>query len=308
MSWSQDVAAAFAEHRALLWALAYRLTGCGADADDVLQETFLRALERPPARLDLPLRPWLIRVALNVGRDVLRRRRRRPYDGPWLPSPLPTPDGPAPAEQPSPEISPAARYEQTESLSSAFLLALEALRPTPRAVLLLRDVLDFTVRETADALEMTDVNVKVTHLRARRALACYDRARVAPSPATRARTAAALSRLMACLASGDAAGLAALLRADVRARSDAGGEFVAARQPILGHERVARFLQGLAAKARATHLEWQSLNHAPALVFHAQQPQPGWATRTTLQCVLDQDGQIVELLAVLASRKLRGLG
>ncbi len=307
MSWSQDVAAAFTAHRALLWALSYRLTGCGADADDVLQETFLRALQHPPARLDLPLRPWLIRVALNLGRDVLRRRRRRPYDGPWLPSPLPTPDL-QPHEQVSHEASPAARYEQTESLSTAFLLALEALRPTPRAVLLLRDVLDYSVRETAEALDMSDVNVKVTHLRARRALARYDRERVTPSPASRARTAAALERLMTCLAQGDAAGLAALLCADVRARSDAGGEFVAARQPILGRERVARFLLGLAAKARAMRVEWRSLNHAPALVLDAQQPQPGWAARTALQCVVDQDGLIVELLTVLASRKLRDLG
>ena len=73
----------FTEHRAFLWGLCYRLTGSAADADDLVQETFVRAMEQPPARLEDPWRPWLVRVALNLGRDLLRRRKRRPYVGPW---------------------------------------------------------------------------------------------------------------------------------------------------------------------------------------------------------------------------------
>ncbi|HEY9231828.1 MAG TPA: sigma-70 family RNA polymerase sigma factor, partial [Blastocatellia bacterium] len=76
--------------RRLLWGLCYRMTGNAADADDLVQETFVRALEHPPRRTDEPLRPWLVRVALNLSRDLLRRRRRRDYTGPWLPSPVPT--------------------------------------------------------------------------------------------------------------------------------------------------------------------------------------------------------------------------
>src|SRR5512140_2122682 len=75
---------AFMQHERFLWALLYRLTGCAADADDLVQETFVRAIERPPRRTDESWRPWLVCVALNLGRDLLRRRKRRAYVGPWL--------------------------------------------------------------------------------------------------------------------------------------------------------------------------------------------------------------------------------
>lgn len=307
--WSAEVGSAFEAQRGFLWGLSYRLTGSSADADDVVQETFARALSQPPPRRDLPLRPWLTRVALNLGRDVLRRRRRRPYDGPWLPSPVPTTDGGAlPAEPADPAASPAARYEAAESVTLAFLLALEALRPTPRAVLLLRDVFDYSVRETADALGLSEANVKVTHLRARRALRDYDRARRPPTPARAAQASEALRRFLTCLGSGDAAGLEALLAEDVRVRSDGGGEFAAARRPVLGRERVLRFLLGLAQKSGgATRFEPRRLNGLPALLAVPVSPRPGWAPRVVMQCLLDDDGRIVEILSVLATAKLRAL-
>src|SRR5512144_3416748 len=90
------VADLYAEHRRFLWSLSYRMLGSASDADDVVQDTFMRALERPPQRLDEPVRPWLVKVALNLSRDHLRRRRRRDYVGPWLPSPIDTSDEPAP--------------------------------------------------------------------------------------------------------------------------------------------------------------------------------------------------------------------
>jgi len=71
--------------RRVLWGLCYRMTGNAADADDLVQETFVRALERPPKRTDEPLRPWLLRVAINLSRDLLRKRKRRPYIGSQLP-------------------------------------------------------------------------------------------------------------------------------------------------------------------------------------------------------------------------------
>src|SRR6266536_6314616 len=80
----------FEEHRRFLWSLCYRMTGSAADADDVVQDTFVRAMERPPRRIDEPLRPWLVKVALNLSRDLPRRRKRRDYTGPWLPSPIET--------------------------------------------------------------------------------------------------------------------------------------------------------------------------------------------------------------------------
>src|SRR5437016_23615 len=78
----------FEQHRDFLWGLSYRLTGNAADADDIVQDTFVRVLDRPPADLERSVRPWLVRVALNLGRDLLRRRKRSPYIGQWLPSPI----------------------------------------------------------------------------------------------------------------------------------------------------------------------------------------------------------------------------
>ncbi|HLK36830.1 MAG TPA: sigma-70 family RNA polymerase sigma factor, partial [Polyangiaceae bacterium] len=139
------VVAAFNEHRRLLWGLGYRMTGSAADADDVLQETFVRFVERPPVRMADPLKPWLVHVAMNVARDTLRRRKRRGYVGPWLPTPVESTDDLAQSS----EAPGDARYELRESASYAFLVALEALQPRQRAVLLLRDVLDYSVQETA---------------------------------------------------------------------------------------------------------------------------------------------------------------
>src|SRR5262249_24574328 len=82
----------FAEHKGFLWGVCYRMTGMSADAEDIVQDTFVKALEKPPADMDAPLRPWLVKVALNLSRDQLRRRRRREYSGPWLPSPVVTED------------------------------------------------------------------------------------------------------------------------------------------------------------------------------------------------------------------------
>src|SRR5215471_18798660 len=163
----------FDEHKRYLWGICYRMTGSAADADDIVQETFVRVLKKPPADMDAPLRPWLVKVALNLSRDQLRLRRRREYFGPWLPSPVIT-EGDSQLEfdqRPSPQNSPVTRYDLSESVTLAFLLALEALTPAQRAVLLLRDVFDYSTDETAEALGMKESNVKVTLHRARRIMA-----------------------------------------------------------------------------------------------------------------------------------------
>src|SRR5215471_13349153 len=166
--------------RRLLWGLCYRMTGNAADADDLVQETFVKAIEKPPLRTDEPLRPWLLRVAMNLSRDLLRRRKRQRYVGPWLPSPVPIDEeSPASYEPPaSSEDSPVARYDLKESVSFAFLLALEALTPSQRAVLLLCYFFDSSTTETADALDMSEANIKVTLHRARRIMGSYDKNRL----------------------------------------------------------------------------------------------------------------------------------
>src|SRR5919112_922380 len=109
----------FNDNRRFLWGLCYRMTGSAADADDVLQETFVRLLQRPPADTEEPLRPWLVRVAVNLSRDVLRRRRRQGYTGQWLPAPFETENNEDPsamldfaaAGDAGKSASPSARYE-----------------------------------------------------------------------------------------------------------------------------------------------------------------------------------------------------
>src|SRR5262249_45109954 len=139
-----------------------------------------RAMRNPPARIDEPWRPWLVQVAVNLSRDLLRRRKRQAYEGVWLPSPIEIGDeATASVQEPRDERSnPALRYDLLESVSFAFLLALEALTPMQRAVLLLRDVFDYSVNETAAALKMSEPNVKTTHYRARRAMNAYDQSRL----------------------------------------------------------------------------------------------------------------------------------
>lgn len=299
------VARLFDEHRAFLWSLGYRLTGNAADADDIVQETFVRALTHPPTDLDRPWRPWLVQVALNLGRDLLRRRRRHGYKGPWLPSPV---EAEPPSHEPADASgSPATRYDLVESVTFAFLLALEALSPMQRAVLLLRDVFDYSVREAAGALGVSAANAKTTHLRARRAMAAYDAARVAPTAERQARARTSLERFLACVAAGDVAGVEALLTDDVRALSDGGGEFHAARAPVVGRAKVAALFvnvaKGLGLLGR---FEVCRLNGLPALIAE-RAPKPGWAPKWVVQGEVDEQGRFTRLYTVLASRKLTAI-
>ncbi|MCA9513264.1 MAG: sigma-70 family RNA polymerase sigma factor, partial [Myxococcales bacterium] len=134
---AEPLARAFERDRRHVWGLCYRMTGSAADADDLVQDTFERALTRPPADLSRGLRPWLTKVALNLGRDALRRRQANSYVGPWLPAPIEIGDEPPCAEAWTEEgASTAGRYDLMESVSMAFLVALEALSPKQRAVLL----------------------------------------------------------------------------------------------------------------------------------------------------------------------------
>lgn len=309
---TETLADAFGRHRPTLWAIAYRLTGSIADADDVVQDTFVRALERPPVHLsDDSWRPWLVRVAVNLGRDHLRRRRRRPYVGSWLPSPLTT-GGRVPGRAPEPVAKssdqPAARYDVLESVSLAFLLALEALTPSQRAILLLCDVFEYSVREAAVLLEMTESNVKTTHHRARRALRSYDRTRRPPTPARQGETREALERFLACLSEGDTHGLEVMLSAGVRTLTDAGGAFKAALRPVVGPANVARLYIARAVRmGPPSDKQIVMLNGLPAAVLGWSPEVPGRAPRVVLQCMLDERGLIQELFTVLAPPKLTTL-
>ena len=188
-------------------------------------------MERPPARTEEPWRPWLMRVAINLGRDCCaaasaaptsdlaavadrdrrRARRRRPTSCRRSGG---TTEG---------------RYDLLESVSFAFLLALEALTPQQRAVLLLRDVFDYSVRETAAALGMSEPNVKTTHHRARRAMAAYDRGAAVPTRGLQARTRGRWGASWSHSPAPRRRAMEALLAETCAAVND-GGEFAAAHR------------------------------------------------------------------------------
>jgi RNA polymerase sigma factor (sigma-70 family) len=298
----------FDEHRAFLWGLAYRITGSAADADDVVQETFIRALQHAPERLDDPRR-WLTRVAVNAGRDVLRRRKRRGYVGPWLPTPIDTGDDAPASYEPIVEgRSLEGRYDLLESASLAFLHALEALTPTQRAVLLLRDVFDYSAAEAADALDISEGNARTIHHRARRVMEAYEQRRSVPTAASRARTEAALQRFLQLLGAADVEGIERMLADDVKAVTDGGGEFTASLRPIAGAARVARFFARLAAsRSGALDVAIRSINEFPAALFEFESPRGRRPPRIVLSIEVDGDGLIAAARVIASGTKLAGL-
>jgi len=303
-----DLEQAFAVDRRFLGGLCYRMTGSVADAEDIVQETFLRALERPPADTDRSWRPWLTRVAVNLSRDHLRRRRRRGYVGPWLPGVIATEED-VPAHEPSVgAVSTEGRYDLVESVSIAFLLALEALTPTQRAVLLLRDVFDYDASETAMALGVSVANVKTTLHRARRAMRDYDRDRCATMREAQERTREALARFLECLAAGDGEGVQRLLHSDAVAINDGGGEFRAARQIVRGRDRVARLNLGVARHYReGIRFDVRTVNGLAAVVLEFEKPKPGFAPRSVLAVRTDAQGSILAVYSIMARAKLASL-
>ncbi|HEY1100755.1 MAG TPA: sigma-70 family RNA polymerase sigma factor, partial [Myxococcota bacterium] len=286
-----------------------------------VQEAFLRTIASPPPDLSRPLRPWLVRVTMNVARDQLRRRRRRGYHGPWLPGVVDDET----AQQPTTDLDGEARYSRKESVTFAFLIALEALTPLQRAVLVLRDVFDFSGRETAEALGISDDNAKQLLSRARKALADYDarsidwRRSVAPQPAfsprsidlSPARSAAselALQKLLFALATDDSATVLSLLRDDVVGITD-GGPYRAAKVAIVGAKKLAATLSALTKHWPLDTFSATTaiVNSQPAIVLRAHEPQPGYAPLWVLRVDLDDDGLIAAVHSLGAPDKCSSL-
>lgn len=305
MSEPKAIESAFRAIERRLWGLCYRMTGVAADADDLVQEAFVRAIEAQSSLNGIDLERWLVRVATNLSVDCLRRRRRRPYHGPWLPSPLESGElvdisEAAPAE-PS---STAQRVERAEQVSYAFLIALESLPPRGRAVLLLVDVLDYPVAEVAEILETAEGNVRVLHHRARRTLERFD-VEVVASKAVRERQRAALEKLLTCMVNQDAAGMAQLLTDDVRSLTDGGGRYTALREPLVGSAAVTRFhLETARRRAPISRTELRWINGVAALVVVTRPLRRQMAPRLVLRCEVDAEGRIRELHTILNPQKL----
>ena len=218
---------AFAHHRSLLFTVAYEMLGSASDAEDVVQETWLRWVDVDDATVRDP-RAYLVRIVTRQSLNRLRSlaRRREEYVGDWLPEPLMT----------SPDVG--ADVELAESLSIAMLTVLETLGPTERAVFVLHEVFEIPYDEIAEAVGKSPVAVRQIAHRARDHVA----ARRPRIPVSLSEQQAAVDRFLAAIRHGDLQGLLDVLAPDVVVVSDGGGLVAAARHPIEGAERVAAYL------------------------------------------------------------------
>ena len=275
---------AFVAHRNLLFTVAYEMLGSAADAEDVLQETWLRW-----AGVDLDTvrdhRAYLVRITTRQALSRLRtlRRRKESYVGPWLPEPLLT----------APDV--AEDVELADSVSMAMLLVLETLTPTERAVFVLRECFDFGYDEIAEAVDKTPTAVRQIAHRARAHVAAR-RPRGVVSPAE---TQGALEAFQRAVETGDLQSLLDILAPDVVLLGDGGGVKQAVLRPIVGADRVARLLvAGLGRITAAASLRPAQVNGHPALILRLN------GEIDTVVAVRIDDGLITGLYAVRNPEKL----
>jgi RNA polymerase sigma-70 factor (ECF subfamily) len=245
----------FEQHRARLRGIAYRMLGSLGDAEDVVQEAYLRWHGADLATIR-SAEAWLVAATTRLAIDRLRAAaaERRAYVGQWLPEPWPGDlDDGAPPDR---------RLERTGDLSVAFLLLLERLTPEERAAFALRDVFEVSYAELADTLGRTEAACRQLVHRARSRL----RARQARPIGSRDEHKRLLDRLLAAIEAADQDRLLGLLAPDAALISDGGGKVRAARNMIHGADRVARFLLGAARKQAPLAHGMALLNGEPAVV------------------------------------------
>ncbi|MEV6100349.1 RNA polymerase sigma-70 factor [Nocardia sp. NPDC051981] len=249
----------FERHRPRLFALAYRMLGSACEAEDAVQETYLRwdATDRPAVR---SAEAWLTTILVNLCRTWLdsARARRETYVGPWLPEPVPTGHG---------ELGPLESAEQRELVSMAMLTMLERLSPAERAVFVLREAFGYAHREIADMLEFSEANSQQLYRRASQHVRA-DRPRFDASPE---HVRALFEKFLAAAYSGDLTALEAMFTADIVSTADGGGKVNAARRPVVGPARVAQYLYGLVTKLLPefpdASFAFEDVNGEPAMVF-----------------------------------------
>ena len=225
----------FEAHRDLMFAVAYRMLGSIADAEDAVQDAWLRWSAEPRADVASP-RAYLSRVIANTALNRLRsaRARREAYVGPWLPEPLLTDVGPDATE----------RAELAESVSLAMLVVLESLTPDERAVFVLREVFGFSYAEIGAALGRSDAAVRQLAHRARE----HVQARRPRFEVDWDQQREVTDRFLAAAAGGDIGGLVSVLAPDVTLLTDGGGKARAALRPITGADKVARFAIAISSR------------------------------------------------------------
>lgn len=229
-------AAAFDSVRPLLFSIAYRMLGSVMDAEDVVQEAYLRWEEAPDVDVRSP-RAYLATIVTRLAINHLHSARvqRETYLGPWLPEPLMT----------EPNDDPSGSVELAESLSLAFLVLLERLSPIERAVFLLREVFDFEYAEIARIVDKSEANCRQLFARAKQHIG----AREARFESNTAQARRLVERFTQAASAGDMDGLLAILAEDITLWADGGGKVPgAALQPVHGAGAVARFVVGVVQK------------------------------------------------------------
>lgn len=282
---------AFEPLRGRLTGLAYRMLASRADAEDAVQDAFLRWSAADRAAVE-NAEAYLVRVVTRICLDKLKsaQARREVYVGPWLPEPV------LDAEA----LSPERRTELADDLSFALLLALDRLSPLERAAFLLHDVFDAPFSEVAATLERSEAACRQLATRARKAVRAQ---RPAPAPTHEH------ERLLAAFAqaavSGDLTALKALLAEDVVLLSDGGGRKIAALNPIRGADNIARFIAGIVRKLNATNAQTGAqvslVNGAPALMLYLN------GELDQVQMIAVENGRIAALYLVRNPEKLAAL-
>ncbi|WP_405358678.1 RNA polymerase sigma-70 factor [Kitasatospora sp. NBC_00085] len=278
--------AAFEQHRPMLFGIAYRMLGSVADAEDLVQDTWLRCsqVSGPVANQVGYLARTITNLALNRLSSAAVKREQ--YVGPWLPEPLVTvPDA-------------TGDVELAESVSLAMLVVLESLSPLERAVFVLKEVLGFSHREIAEALDRTEASVRQVGSRAKAHVQARRPRYETPAEVTRRVTEEFLA---ACLG-GDLNRMLELLAPDVTAWNDGGGKVRAALRPLHGAENVARFLAAVLAQPM----------EAPRFVAVDVNGRPGLLITTvgrpdSVSCVEVENGRITEIRVIRNPDKLRHL-
>jgi RNA polymerase sigma-70 factor (ECF subfamily) len=288
---AQSILDTFHEHRGLLFSIAYRMLGSSADAEDMVQETFIRWQQTSGVDIR-SARAFLVTIISRLCINHLHSARvqREEYFGEWLPEPLVT----SPMDTDSPELS---RIDG--SLSMAFLVLLERLNPVERAVFLLREVFDYEYSEIAEILGQSEANCRQILGRARQRVTEM-RPRFDPSPQQRERL---LHQFLKATSDGNLEGLVALLSSEVVLHSDGGGKAPALPKPIYGPDKVARAILGGNKKFAPPDLvrRMVEINGQPGLVTYL-------AGRPFLVFTLDvADGLVRNIYIVSNPEKLAHL-
>jgi RNA polymerase sigma-70 factor (ECF subfamily) len=285
---------AYQELRPLLFSIAYRMVGSVSEAEDIVQESFLRfhRAVREGAQVDSP-KAYLSAVTTRLAVNHLRsaRVRRERYVGTWLPEPLLTDT----AED-------AAQHAETaDSVSMAFLVLLESLSPVERAVFLLREVFGYGYDEIGEVVGKTQGNCRQLAARARR----HVEARRPRFEASRRQRDELARRFLAAVEDGDTEGLVGVLAADAVMYGDGGGKAPAVAAPVHGRQGVARFLLGLGRQARhtGTRLRAATINGQPGAL--AMDPD---GRLVGAVCLDIADGQVQTVRSIVNPDKLRHLG